>query len=474
MRNIISYLILLTAYLYSQSWNNTIITQINEPNLVRMNMFTNRDGNHIVMQLSGGNNSIKYYLINSQGSIIRNIILESSANGEFPDIDGNNEIVYVAYRSGNKIVVKYTTNSGQSWDSSQSTYNFSTNLCNSLDIEYFEQENSYNNGLHIVWSLRDSNPYYESYYYQFSLINGWFNFKEVTDYQNEVGGFPTVAVNYDKVLVSYNWGTQQDPVGNMAIEKTRVRYNLTWLEPQQVTLNNESSARAKVSFFGNTMYCFYYESWSDLGQWGYHLIMKSKSDIYSNWSGHTVLDQYTTNPRLLVLLEKTFNNRMNLLYYENTGTYNLVHQFYDGQNWSSKTNVYSSQYYAPQVFSFSSSSNDLYLIWKDESNSYLKLRQYDAAPLTPTNLTVTTSVGNHPKLQWTRNNEADIASYKIYKYLYADQGWFLLATVSSTTTEYEDISETVVSGPPQANEHYVYYKITAVDYKPNESSFQIL
>lgn len=114
-----------------------------------------------------------------------------------------------------------------------------------------------------------------------------------------------------------------------------------------------------------------------------------------------------------------------------------------------------------------STSNDLFVLWKPASSNIMKYRQYDAIPLAPQNLTVTRSSTGHPLLNWTKNNEADLQNYKIYKYSYAELGWQYYG--SSTTNSFEDLNETYVTGGAVANEHWVYYKVTAVDMHPYES-----
>ncbi len=443
-----------------------------------MNMFTNRDGNHIVMQLSGQNNSIKYYLLTSQGSIVRSTVIETSANGEYPDISGNNDRIYIVYRLGNSLVTKYSTNAGQSWNNVPDyPTDLSNNLCNSLDIQYFEEGNSYNNGLHIVYSLRDSYPYYETYYEYLRSDDNWDyeRRKQVTDYPGEVGGFASVAVNSNIVLVTYNWGTTQDPLGNYSQEKTRIRYNSNWLAPQNVTFNNEGSARAKVYLFNNNMYNFYFETWYDLGQWGEHIIVKTKSDVNSNWGGHLQLDQYTSNSRMLTAVAKTSNDRMNLVYYEYNGQNNLIHQYYDGQNWSSKTSIYSNYNYSPQQFVLSSSSNDLYVIWKDNSSNQLKYRQYDAAPLAPVNVSVSAFNGR-PKIVWSLNNEPDVRinnnAYYIERRLDTQgngqwSSWVNIGSVNGQTNSFIDSSITSAGSGPS----YAQYRLRAKDIGENFSAF---
>ncbi|MBM4176349.1 MAG: T9SS type A sorting domain-containing protein [Ignavibacteria bacterium] len=60
-----------------------------------------------------------------------------------------------------------------------------------------------------------------------------------------------------------------------------------------------------------------------------------------------------------------------------------------------------------------------------------------------------------------------VSSDKIYKKVTAEWGWQYLAT--TTSTSYEDLTETYLTGGHQANEHNVDYRITAVDNQSLES-----
>lgn len=109
----------------------------------------------------------------------------------------------------------------------------------------------------------------------------------------------------------------------------------------------------------------------------------------------------------------------------------------------------------------------MYTIWKESTSNNIKYRQYDAAPLAPQNLTVTANKG-HPKLQWSANNEPDISTYKIYKKKDSPNYSYYASTSS---LYYVDESETMLTGPYQANETQAYYKITAVDLGSHESGY---
>jgi fibronectin type 3 domain-containing protein len=117
-------------------------------------------------------------------------------------------------------------------------------------------------------------------------------------------------------------------------------------------------------------------------------------------------------------------------------------------------------------------SNDLFYLRIDNplTPGSISFRHYDAAPLAPQNLSVLKSATNHPLLSWGKNKEPDIQYYKIYKYSYSELGWQLIGTTASTS--FEDVSEIFLSpGNYVANEHWIYYKITAVDNYPHESAF---
>lgn len=92
------------------------------------------------------------------------------------------------------------------------------------------------------------------------------------------------------------------------------------------------------------------------------------------------------------------------------------------------------------------------------------------APVIPQNFQVSQNGNNNPYLTWSGNSEEDFSYYEIWKKGGNEGGdWHLKATTSNTY--YIDNSETVVTGPPQANEGKAYYKIKAVDINNNKSAF---
>src|SRR5690606_35084213 len=111
-------IILLVCFLYSisfgQGWNTPIETDIFEPYLEKMDLFTNVSGNHILIKRSSGD--IVYYRLDSQGE------LETSSNpnpfsndGDFPNITGSNNTVFAFWKETSSIKGKYSTDGGNNW-----------------------------------------------------------------------------------------------------------------------------------------------------------------------------------------------------------------------------------------------------------------------------------------------------------------------------------------------------------------------
>jgi hypothetical protein len=195
MKTIFLCFLILTVQLLSQSWNNIVITTINEPNCERIDLFTNKDGNHIVIQNINSSNSIKYYLLNSSGTIVRSSTIESSSGAQFPNISGDNEKVYIIYKLGNKLETRRSTNAGQTWIDDVLDLSIGSNTCNGVDIQYDSR------GLHVVYATQDDDRNFETYYYKLNSSNNWVDYKNVTDgtgEQSEVGGLPRIALSSNK------------------------------------------------------------------------------------------------------------------------------------------------------------------------------------------------------------------------------------------------------------------------------------
>ena len=136
---------------------------MNETNANIIDLFTNKEGNHLVIQ--------KYTLLLPSSvmclillaQLYRSSTIETSSGAEFPNISGNNSIVYITYKLGNYIITKYSTNAGVNWYSVPTSIHTSGNTCNGVDATY-DNTNNPSTGLQVVWATQDDpDGNYETY-----------------------------------------------------------------------------------------------------------------------------------------------------------------------------------------------------------------------------------------------------------------------------------------------------------------------
>ena len=117
---------------------------------------------------------------------------------------------------------------------------------------------------------------------------------------------------------------------------------------------------------------------------------------------------------------------------------------------------------------FSISSNDLYVSWKADNSNYLKYRQYDAAPLVPINPQLSANTGSGMvRFSWTKNNEADLSVYEVWRKVQELGGvWQLVATTSNNYF----VDPTYYYAPGIGN-FGLTYKVRAKDIGNNLSDY---
>jgi len=375
-----------------------------------MDLFTNTVGNHLVVQNSNASNSIKYYLLNSSGILIRSATIETSGGTEFPNISGDNDKVYIVYKLGSSLKFRKSTNAGISWTNAVNQ-DVGSNTCNGVDIVYNDD------GLHVVYAMKDNGSYYETYYRIISS-DTWGSREDVTS-GSEVGGFPTIAVSSNRIHVGYNTGTNSDPFNNSdGYAKTRDKYITYWQNLQTVTEGVGSSSREKIQVRTDTLYDFYYHF--DPEFIGFDLQVKSRDLNGTTWSSPTSIHAHC-NPFQFMGVEQTANGELHAAY----GDYQIYHRYYNGTIWSLVEYELTLVQAIHTTFGFTHVSNDLYCIWKERSNHNLKYAQYDATPIAPQNLTsfldpdppCNNCHGSGPgiRLDWAKNNEPDLSYYTIYR-----------------------------------------------------------
>jgi hypothetical protein len=471
MKKVIFITILLYSFALGQSWNNPITTTISASSLEKMDLFTNKDGNHLLIKNSNGN--IFYYNINSQGTVDNNRIETLESNGDYPAITGSNNKIYAIYKAGNYIKGKYSTNGGTDW-TALSNITVGSNACNGIDALY-----EINTGVHLVYAMRDNDPYFETYYYLLNTNNAWVNYKNVTDYGSEVGGIPSVAFSNNRVHVSYNSEQATPPYIGVGVSKSRDKVGSTWQDPQLVSDGeiDYGTSREKIQVRGDKLFCIFYDAWVDLGQYGYEVQVKSRDLTGSSWPVFYTQIFTSGEPRILMGAETTSNSYLNVVhYYFDNG---VVYKYYDGTQWSNDYQVTSDYInYEMQHLGFAKTSNDLFVTWKSISSNYIKYRQYDAIPLIPQNLAVeiyTEEGYTYPKLTWNIPNEPDVYiktnAYQIWR-RYSLRGgpwsaWSIIGYSDGNESEYIDYT----IGGLYAEANTAEYKIKVRDYASQFSDF---
>ena len=467
MKKLFLIIIMVSSLSFGQGWNPIVPTTLNEPNLSKMDMFTNKDGNHLLIKRNNGN--IVYYNLNSSGEVNASKTITLETTGDFPNIVGSEDKIFALYKVGNLIKGKYSTNGGTNWTAL--SYNITTiaNECNGVDAVYDPDR-----GVHLVWATRDNGSNFETYYQRLNVSNTpyqWVDYYPVTNYGTEVGGQPSVTFSTNRVHVSYNTNYFSEPFTGSV--KSRDKYYSTWQAPQNVVVGSEQSALEKIIVRGDSLFVVFAKAYIDpyIAKWD--ICSKKRSISGSTWSNTTLIELNIFQDEFAI--GKTANNILHSLYKPGS----LNYSFYNGLIWSSPLQINESSIFVNSL-SFAAQSNDLYSAWQDDNSTYIKYRQYDAVPLAPANYAVSayqSGTNYYPRLSWTLNNEPDVrqktsSAYKIERRTRTINeswsNWTVLANLSGTTSSYIDYSINNASGGDKEAE----YRITAIDVGNNSSPAQ--
>ncbi len=317
-KNILFLLMTAVCVVTAQTWQNTI-TLSPEITLYagdRIDLFTNQDGNHIIVQQSS---QLRYFLFTYNGQLVRSSVIDNvNESPHLSCVTGWNNKVYVIYKKGSYIYAKRTENAGQSWTS----------------ITGREMDYSVSNGLevysdelyvHMAWSEKYGSPnHYETNYSKLSHSqNYWTDFKQVTDYGSEQGGAPSITVSpsSNRIYVTYNTRDESNPYtvypGQL---KMRIKDSNSWLNPE--TAHYLSVWRGNALVDNNDLFMFYYEA-GDIsyppGTFDYHIAFKSrdKDDDNDPWSTAQNVTSGTfedINDKYKIDIVKTENNYIHFAY----------------------------------------------------------------------------------------------------------------------------------------------------------------
>lgn len=468
MKKLIVLFVIMAAFVFSQSWNDAVETTIPIYFNSSIDLATNKDGNHILVNYANyPTYYLRYYLVNSSGAVVRNFTFETQPV-QFANIDGTNDRIYVVYKIGNQIKTRKSTDAGQSWSTDIDPLNIGNNTCNNVDISFGKDDNA----LHVVWATQDNGNDYETYYRRLPSSDQWDAQKTVTDYGNEVGGFPTVSKSTSRVHVSYNTGQSWDPQTNLGDSKSRDKYINSWQTPQLVF--TPQSFRERIHSGSSKLFDFYYKLETGMGQYHSDLYVKERSLSNTSWSSPVLLKTYA-GVNEIVSAANSNDGKTHIVYEISEG---VGYRNYNGSSWSQEEQI-GSGYISPRIYSV---SNDQYVVWGrivPNQNIYkVYYRQYDAAPLAPSNLTISINSSDETVLTWSANNEPDVrivnGKYKIYRAETDYNGnilpYQLVATINAVNGSVA-VNSWIDGDALKSKVRKLYYKITAVDINQHESLF---
>jgi hypothetical protein len=453
MKKIIkSFLILLSTITFAQSsnWTSVKETNINYGSAISFDLFTNKVGNHIIIQES---NALKYYKMNLNGTAGTAINIETSSVVS-PSITGNDNIIYIVYvkNSPTEITAKYSEDGGSTWNYiSQNPPN-----SNAVRIEAVLS----NNRLHIIYELPLRIIKYRNWY-----NNGWSTDFTVSDNYN--GDTPRITAwkdfDEDKIYVQYN----SDLYGRWR------EYNVTnntWSDWRFVIMGLRSGP-AGLSVGRNYLYYYFYFTSS-----GKQLFQCNR---YNRITGSLVMYGFALISPVNKLFSATTKNEIShTVFYSNDSEKGLFREYNDGLASYPLDLVYYNSNQLPvnnPPANLSSNGNDVHVVWKDNlgnnNGNNLRYRYDDQAPYAPQNLVLTRSEDNHPLLSWQPNSELDLDLYKVYRWDSYGGGWQYLDTTSNTNYEDQSLEFCTVPPPQQCpNERTFQFRVTAIDISLQESN----
>lgn len=235
----------------SSNWNSIIDLNVSVSSGDRLDLYTDKDGNHIIVQKS---NQLVYYLFSATGSQVRtstrdNNVSEDPRLSRFVGWQGK---LYIIYKEGDRIKTQKSTDAGANWSTT--------------DVDEIEMDNSTSNGIdastdangvHLVYSEEEAGGGYKTWYQrnEFDESN-WIEQKDVTDLSGEAGGFPSVTTSANRVHVSFTDADVIYPGDGDGDPKSRDRASGSWQSSYDITSSNV--AYGYIIANSSKLHAFYY------------------------------------------------------------------------------------------------------------------------------------------------------------------------------------------------------------------------
>lgn len=378
-----------SAEIFSQNpnWTSVKETNINVSTALSFDIFTNQDGNHIIVQES---NSLKYYRMNVNGIAGSPVTLESNTSVVSPSITGDATRLYVVYRRSNESAIrsKYSTNGGITW----------LDLAQQINESGGSIEAVMSNGrLHVTYQLGNQVKY------SYNNLNQTSWTSPFTVSGSETGTLPRIAAwtgnGEDKVYFIYRNSntTGKFREYNVASNQWGSIYTGYSLNPSNLYTSDPAG------FTVGSDRIYYYFSFTTYDP--YRIYFQYR--ILTKNGGYVSESYPELNQTYKVYTTTTQNGTSHTAYWYNfflEGNYgpglyrgkNFGTQFYpiDQIYW----NLYQEPVYYPPV-NLSSAGNDVHVIWKDNlgNNNGQNLRYIydDQAPLAPQNPQLSANPGDN-------------------------------------------------------------------------------
>lgn len=440
------------------NWTSVKETNINVGSSLSYDIFTNQDGNHIIVQESS---NLKYYKMNLNGQAGSPITLESTSVVS-PSITGDGTRLYVVYRRSSETFIRtrVSTNGGSSWSYlSQNPPNSNSNSIESVMS---------NGKLHLTYQIGSQIKYSRN------NLDGYPWTSEFTVSNTETASAPRIAAwtngIADEVFFVFKTSSTAGKWRkyNVAVNQWSNIFNGYSVSPQDLMTSGPAGLTV-----GSDEVRYYYYYWTFNTPFFNYIAFNKNGVVSYNMYPEA---QYTTRVHNTVTFDGVGHTSHWVCWCWLEGSSNEFEQgMWRGKN-SGTTfqpmdlvywNVNQQPVY--DLINLSSGGNEVHVIWKDNLGSNngnnLRYKWDNQNPIAPQNLTMT-SHNNHPKLVWQKNPEQDVDYYRIYRKI-GTGSYTLHTTVSaSLPPEYVDNEETVCNPPVGGhcmNETTAKYYITAVD-----------
>ncbi len=417
------YVMLLISFLPaslfgSVGWNTAVTTSATidalsgyclQEDYAEMDLFANTDGLHL---LAADDDGVKYRRYNSAGTVQSTSTLRSS--GEFPNIIGDDDDLYILYVDDDTLFVEKSTNNGSSWSLNEYRALDGSNATG-VDVAL----NS--NGLHVVYG-DDGDVHYRR-------LNSstWYDYQQISN-NGFSAGSPHIALSGSRIHVSWNeYASQYFCYSDTA--KTRDKVSSTWQSEQAVV---DTSIGEMIVSDGTDLHMLYYIDAPSI----HRLKHLSRGVSFSIWSTETAIGSTDlTSSGTVEVASVSTDGTLHVIAAE--GTSALDHFTYNGSSWTSGTEITGST--SRKWHAMTSNSNDKYVFWAKTGTSVdtIEYRQYDAVPTAPTGMSISGSTGQNPTISWNANPETDLSTYYVYRNVvwdrYTQTGWQYKASTSNTS-----------------------------------------